>query len=239
MRHVEHPKSPQRADTVVVLQDSEANSNQTSTMRLFAVLLLMIFAQAGSAQFSVKKLDKNTIPRTLRYSGKLVHAARWTDSTGDNLVLLTKADLMQGNNASGEDQRSDALYAYHFISSGDSMRQTWRVYDFIKECPVDIFLDFVGGSFAVSDLDKNGKAEVWIVYKASCQGDVSPVAMKIIMYEKDKKFSLRGTTRVQVSEKGYAGGTFVFDEAFRGGPAVFRQNAERIWNRHKVETWGQ
>jgi hypothetical protein len=195
--------------------------------------------QACFGQIVVKKLDRAAIPRTIRYSGKMAGAARWTDSTGDNLVVLTTTGKTPGASGLGEDYSNAALYAYHFILSRDSARQTWRVYDYIKECPVDIFLDFVDKSFAVTDLDKNGKAEVWVMYKASCQGDVSPVTMKVIMYENGRKFSLRGTTRVPVSEKEYAGGTFAFDEAFRRGPALFRQHAEKLWDQHKIETWGQ
>ena len=113
------------------------------------------------------------------------------------------------------DEGSDgALYAYHFIALGDSIKQTWRVYDYVKKCPVDMFLYFVDKTFAVTDLNKDGKGEVWIMYKVSCQGDVSPVSMKIIMYQDNKKFAVRGTTRVPS-----LGGDFTFDEAFKSAPA--------------------
>jgi len=200
-------------------------------MKIPGLLLSFILTQACFSQFKLAKLDKKSIPKNIQYTGKIVQAVRWTDSTGDNIVILTVTDKTQSKNA--PDEGSDgALYAYHFIALGDSIRQTWRVYDYVKECPVDMFLYFVDKTFAVSDLNKDGKGEVWIMYKVSCQGDVSPVPMKIIMYQDNKKFAVRGTTRVPS-----AGGDFTFDEAFKSAPVEFRQYAEKLWKQHKVETW--
>ena len=38
--------------------------------------------------------------------------------------------------------------------------------------------------------------------------------MKIIMYQDNKKFAVRGTTKVKVSATDYMGGEYSFDEAF-------------------------
>jgi hypothetical protein len=126
------------------------------------------------------------------------------------------------------------LYAYHYLVSGDSIKQTWKVYDYVEDCDVDMDLYFVDKTFAVTDLNKDGKAEVWIMYKNSCRGDVSPAPMKIIMYQDNKKFAVRGTTKVPGN-----GGEFTFDDAFKKAPAEFRQYAEKLWKQHKVETWQQ
>lgn len=126
----------------------------------------------------------------------------------------------------------------HYLISGDSTKQTWRVYDYVKECPVDMFLYFIDDAFAVTDLNKDGKAEVWIMYKVSCQGDVSPVPMKIIMYQDNKKYAVRGTTRTKISATDYEGGEYTFDESFKNAPVEFRQHAEKLWKQYKAETWG-
>jgi len=102
-----------------------------------------------------------------------------------------------------------------------------------------MILYFVDKTFAVTDLNKDGKAEVWIMYKVSCQGDVSPIPMKIIMYQDNKKFAVRGTARVKVSANEYIGGEFTFDEIFKSAPTEFRQYAENLWKKHKAETWNE
>jgi hypothetical protein len=214
-------------------------ATNANKMRLFGLFLSCFLTQTCLAQFKLAKLDTKSLPGSIPYNGKVVQAIRWTDNTGDNIVLLTRTDEVQSKDALEEDYSNAALYAYRYLVSGDSVKQAWRVYEYVKECPVDIFLYFVDKTFAVTDLNKDGKAEVWLMYKHSCQGDVSPIPMKIIMYEDNKKFAARGTTRVQVSEKEYSGGEFTFDDTFKKGPAAFRVYAEKLWKQHKVEKWEQ
>lgn len=208
-------------------------------MKIFGLLLSLILTQACFAQFKLTKLDKNSIPKSIQYTGNIKQSVRWTDNTGDNIVLLTLTDKTQSKNAPDDGYSDGALYAYHYLLSGDSAKQTWKVYDYVKECPVDMFLYFVNKTFAVTDLNKDGKAEVWIMYKVSCQGDVSPIPMKIIMYQDNKKYAVRGTTRTKVSANDYIGGEYSFDEAFKNSPVEFRSYAEKLWKQHKTETWGQ
>lgn len=207
-------------------------------MRNLLSTCFLLLTQVCSAQIKLKELDKATIPAQVKYTGNLIHAARWTDVTGDNIVVLTTAKT-KSKNAPDDGYSDAALYAYHYLVSPDSTKQTWKIYDYVKECPVDIFLYFIEKSFAVTDLDKNGKAEVWVMYKCSCQGDVSPVQMKLIMYENNKKYAARGTTSVFEGEGKYAGGKFSFDESFSEGPSSFRQYAENLWDKHKKEDWKQ
>jgi hypothetical protein len=206
-------------------------------MRTFVLTIFLLAAQICFAQFKVAYLDKNSIPNNIQYKGNIIQAVRWKDHTGDNIVLLTATGKMLSKNAPDDSYSEAALYAYHFLISAYRCNLTWKVYDFIKECPVDLDLYFVDKTFAVTDLNKDGNAEVWLMYKNSCHGDVSPIPMKIIMYENNRKFAVRGSTKVQVSETEYMGGNFTFDDAFKNSPAVFRQYAEKLWKQHKVETW--
>lgn len=208
-------------------------------MKFIGLFLSLILTQTCLAQFKLTKLDKNSIPKTIQYTGNIFQTVRWTDNTGDNIVILTVTDKTQSKNLPDDGYSDRALYAYHYLVSGDNIKQTWRVYDYVKECPVDMFLNFVDKTFAVTDLNKDGNAEVWIMYKVSCQGDASPIPMKIIMYQDNKKFAVRGTTRVKVSATDFMGGEYFFDEAFKNTPAEFRQYAEKLWKQNKNETWGQ
>ena len=208
-------------------------------MKIFGLLLSLIWTQTCLAQLKLTKIDKNSIPKNIQYTGNIKQAVRWIDNTGENIVILSVTDKTKSKNAPDDGYNDGALFAYHYLISGDSTKQTWRVYDYVKECPVDMFLYFVDKTFAVTDLNKDGNAEIWIMYKVSFQGDVSPIPMKIIMYQGDKKFAVRGTTRVKVSATEYMGGEYSFDEAFKNEPAEFRQYAEKLWKQHKTETWGQ
>ncbi|HEY0668072.1 MAG TPA: hypothetical protein VGD22_07865 [Sphingobacteriaceae bacterium] len=208
-------------------------------MKFFGILITIINTQLCLGQFKVTKLEKSNIPNNVQFSGNIIQAVRWTDKTGDNIVILSLTGKSRSKDAPDDGYNDGAIYAYHYLVSQDSMRLTWKIYDFIKECPVDMFLYFVDKSFAVTDLNVDGKAEVWVMYKVSCQGDVSPIPMKIVMYQDNRKYTVRGVTRVQLSPNEYIGGEFTYDHAFKSAPDVFRDYAAKLWSKHKIEKWEQ
>jgi hypothetical protein len=206
-------------------------------MKIFILQMLIVFSHACIAQPTVIKLDNNFIPKAIKYNGHIISAVRWTDSLGDNIVLTTETGETKSKSVPDDDYRDAALYAYHYLAQGDSLKLTWKVYDFTKDCPVEIRANFINNTFAVTDLNNDGKAEVWLMYRTVCHGDVSPSNMKIIMYEGDKKFAIRGMNRVRVSANESVGGKYSLDDAFKKAPEVFRQYATRLWNENIMETW--
>ena len=118
-------------------------------------------------------------------------------------------------------------------------RQTWKVYDYISECPVDIVANFVKNTLQITDLNKNGIAEVWVMYRSSCRSDVSPADMKIIMYEGQQKYAMRGTARIfqgtdDKGKKYFDGGKYKYDQAFASKPE-FLKFAKELWNKNILE----
>lgn len=61
-----------------------------------------------------------------------------------------------------------------------------------KSCPFDITCAFIENSTTITDLDKDGFAEVKLQYSLACRSDVSPATMKIMIYENGEKYSLSG-----------------------------------------------
>jgi hypothetical protein len=68
-------------------------------MKIPGLLLSFILTQTCFAQFKLRKLDKSSIPMTIHYMGKVVQAVRWTDKTGDNIVILTATGKTQSKHA--------------------------------------------------------------------------------------------------------------------------------------------
>jgi len=194
----------------------------------------------GQRQVSVKQLDLTKLPKGIKYEGKIKTAVRWLDSLGDNIALLTETGIYQSKKFKHENDGGDAeLFAYHYIVKGDTAFQTWRVYDYISDCPVDIEAEFIKKSFQVTDLNKDGTSEIWIMYKTVCHGDVSPYDMKIIMYQGQQKFAVRGQNKVWVSDKELYGGDYKFDKAFSEGPKEFFEFAKKLWDKNIMQTWAK
>lgn len=200
----------------------------------FCVLIGFLFILPVYSQFKITTPAVTQLPKTIQYKGNIVQTAQWKDSLGNNTILLTETGI---HDVDSNGNRGAALYAMHFLNKSDSAQLVWKVYDFIDECPVDVVASFVKNGFAVTDLNQNGIAEVWMMYRITCQGDVSPVPMKIIMYEGKQKYAARGNTKVKVSAGEFMGGDYELDDAFKNAPGAFKKYADELWQKHKLETW--
>jgi hypothetical protein len=93
-------------------------------MNALGLLLLLLISQSCFAQLKVTKVDKNSISKSVHYSGLLLEAVRWTDIFGDNLVITSETDKTPGKSKDNNGLVNAALYAYHYILSGDSCKLT-------------------------------------------------------------------------------------------------------------------
>ncbi len=205
---------------------------------LYFLTLLCSMTACGQGQITTTNLDTNKLPDGIKFTGKIKTAVRWTDKSGDNIVITTETGITASKKEEPTDDfREAALYAYHYIVGKDSTILNWKVYDFIKDCPVDIEATFVKKTFQVTDLNNDGVAEVWLMYKTVCHSDVSPCDMKIIMYQGQQKFAMRGQNKVKVSDKEYYGGDYKCDKVFADGPKEFMEFAKKMWDKNIMQTW--
>jgi len=192
-------------------------------------------------------MNSAAIPNFVKYKGSLDTAVHYTDKEGEHILItsedfkldsaemvITSADN-KDSSVSKTETKSANLYAYNYIISGKTAKLLWQMHDFVDSCDFDITAGYLPGTFAITDLDKNGIAEVWLMYKVDCASDVSPVPMKIIMHEGAQKYAMRGGTRVKVNATEYTGGKYIFDEAFSKAPEVFKQHARLLWSKNLME----
>lgn len=198
----------------------------------FILLLSALVAAHGQTSVKLTKLSISQIPKTIKYKGQVKEALRWTDKLGDNILITTETGIFP---TPGQAETRDAeLFAYHFLVTNDSVKLLWRVYDFIKECGLDMETQFVDNSLSVTDLNNDGIAEIWVMYRLSCHGDVSPSSMKIIMYQGKKKFAMRGSAKLVVPGESY-GGEYAFDNTFAAGPKEFKEFAKKLWEKNIMQ----
>lgn len=203
-------------------------------MKVSLILFALAVVQTASAQIKPTPFDKKLLPKRIHYDGHIINAVKYTDNEGDHIVIATETGIVD---VKGEDSfRKADIYAYSYKIEGTQYKLTWQMHDFTDECGVDVKAKYVPGTFAVTDLNKDGKAEVWLMYRIACRGDVSPASMKIIMHEGNKKYAVRGTSKIKISDKDYSGGEYTIDEALKTGPAVFKQYAIQLWEKNLIET---
>ncbi len=212
----------------------------TKNKTLLLFTLLCSLSLLGQNQVKLIEIEIDKLPGDIKYEGQINNAIRWLDTTGDNIVITTETGISQNEKFKHENEGLDAeLFAYHFIRSKNTAELTWKVYDFISDCPVDIEANFIKNTLQVTDLNADGVAEVWIMYTTACHGDVSPSDMKIIMYQGLQKYAMRGQNKVKISDNVFYGGDYNFDKAFIGSPSAFKQFAKKLWSKNILQKWGE
>jgi len=208
---------------------------KTKTAFVITTLLfsLTIF---GQGKITLTKLDATNLPKNIEYKGAIKNAVRWTDKLGDNIVITTETGEFQSKSRKENVFRDAELFAYHFIIKDDIIVQRWKVYDFIRECPVQIELNFINKTFNVTDLNNDGVGEIWLMYKTVCHGDVSPSHMKVIMYQDQQKYEMSGQNKITMADNKVYGGDYKFDKAFIDGPKIFREYAMKLWENNLIQT---
>lgn len=206
-------------------------------MKILSLVLLTVFVQNVFGQIKTVPVDKKKIPQSIHYSGHVIDAVQYTDAEGQHLMITTETGNVDVKDEYGASQQKADVFAYNYTIKGSQCTLAWQMHDFTIECPVDTKANYIPNTFAVTDLNNDGKAEVWLMYVTSCRGDVSPASMKIIMHEGTKKYAVRGENKVKLSDKEQYGGRYTMDEAFKTGPGIFREYAVQLWKKNIMEKW--
>lgn len=185
----------------------------------------------------------NAVPSGLRglFKGSFKQGFRWADLNGDNWLILTQTGEFtppgrKRRKDDADEFRHAELYAYRFVNVNGVFSKAWQITDFVRECPVDITAEFIFPATEITDLNGNGVAEVWVMYKTACRGDVSPAKLKIIMYENVQKYAMRGRARIELPPDFAEGGDMTPDAALAAN-RVFLRHAESKWKAFCKETF--
>ena len=201
------------------------------TLLSLAFLLVSSFV---NGQIKTQPIAKNALPKNIRYQGKPIQALKFQDNTG-TYISLTTATGEQAQK--GDDEfRQAHLYAYLYQLKANSQTSVvWQLHDFIDECDLDIVAEFVPGSFSVTDLDKDGKAEVWVAYRLACNGDISPSELKLVMHQGTTKYAKHGIGKIKIGNAIQPDGGEVMSDDFKKAPIAFKQYAGKLWSKYLLE----
>lgn len=208
-------------------------------MRCSIILTLLSAGLTAQAQIKVEKLNKAAIPTSITFKGHVVDGAKFSDKDGEHLVVLTETGVVDAKSADSEGSREAALYAYDYKVSEGKYILNWQQNDFVEPCELDVAAKYRPNTFSVTDLNNDGVAEVWTMYKTQCTGDVSPALLKVIMHEGAKKYAMRGESLIKLPGSKPYGGKYTLDAMFKAAPTVFRTYAINLWNKNMLEKFDQ
>ena len=229
----------------IISTEADLPANQAE-LALIGGLYKEVKGDNISLKLEMLPFDKNKLPKALqKYDGKLVNGAHWKDKNGEQWVILTETGEIEekkgktdtsGHMVEPPSTRAEA-YAYFWVKKQDAYI-AYRQDMWIEKCgPFDVLASFHKNGFTITDVDKNGWAEVTLTYIHYCRSDVSPYDLTLRMIEREKLFEMHGTAELKMGQSKDA---FVIkatrkDGNFTKAPAAFKTHIDQIWEKVKVE----
>lgn len=161
-------------------------------------------------------------------TGVVERVVSWVDKQGEHAAVFSHVE--KEGTKGGDKYWSKSLYVTTWIRTGMKMKQVREVKEVMPPCPLDLTARFIDASIGLTDLDQNGKGELTFGYVTRCAGDVSPMSMKVLVLEGDKKWILRGESKVDVGGGEIVGGSYKPD--FAKAPPAFLEHAKAVWDKH-------
>ena len=199
-------------------------------------------------QHDLRRVNVSTLPEEISILKDVSNAIRWTDSTGDNVVVTTQKiyrpsdDIVLGRRERGLAEKSvndlfkeiPPPFTYFFTIRNDSAELKWKIAGKVPSCEPRTKGDKVKSSLVVTDLNKDKIAEVWVILKGICLDYEGIAGMKIIMYHDNNRYSLSGSRDFQINGETIKG-KYIFDEAFKKTLPIFIKYAEQLWKKNQGE----
>lgn len=207
-----------------------------------ASLFLGIWDKENSSKtIKIDSISYDEIPKDLDFRGTVVEALKWSDKSGDNILIQSISgwfpwkDYDDIGSTSYMIQDKWEIYAYLFQKKrGETYyKRIWRLYDYNECFGVDWYAGFIPKGTTITDIDNNGIAEISMPYVLICRGGMDPGTMKIIMYEGNKKYAVRGETEICVGDNPYGGDYKLSDNL--NTKTNFKNFLLKLWNIHKCE----
>ena len=194
----------------------------------------------SSKSFQIDSIGYDELPKYLEFRGTVLEALRWTDSLGENILILTVTGHFNRkeyhNDSSYSVEDKSELYAYLFSKKkkDTTFHRAWKMYDYNNCFGVDWATEFIPKATTITDLDNDGISEITIPYVLICRGGMDPGIMKIISYEGLEKYALRGNTMLFCDAPYPNEGTFVPSENLQLNK-VLSTFLKEHWDRNKCE----
>lgn len=211
--------------------------NKTKLTRLLATTTLLASTPAFADDIpSTMTMDvPGTLPVTLDIKqvtgskeGEVERIVTWNQGDGPHIAVF--ASITKQGQKDGATWWSKGLYVATFKVVGDKFKKVQDIKELVQPCQLDMTASFVDGSVTLTNVDGDDKGELTFAYVTRCAGDVSPMAMKVLMLEGKDKYALRGETRIDFGNGEVIGGDFRPD--FKKAPPALLEHAKTIWARH-------
>ena len=219
--------------------------------------------QIKSQHLEYRRISQNELPNSISFKGNLVAAFSWNDDLGKSIVVFSSVpEYSSPKREMNEDEISAELHVARYLNENNNARRTWKWEGGVLNCPFDIVSKFITGSITITDLDKDGTAELCFQAMESCRSDVSPSGKKLLLVENDQIYTLKGLMwlaqtpdhKMEIDENNvnlenqpkrkeeweeysFREGRYESEKEFANAPPIFLQYARSQWLKFVKESF--
>lgn len=193
-------------------------------------------AHAAPADVKSSPVDAAFLARVgIKPIDTLAEARQVQDAGGRHVLVLTRSEEPTHSTYDPDSKERIELLATYYDEVSGGWKQAWTIKE-VVDCPgLDLAGRFLSKGVTVTDLDRNGVAEVTVPYFTFCGGGVDPGVLKVILRQGDTKFALRGETELRLKGMAPTGGQNKPDkDLLLPANAVFKRHLDKVWQQVKV-----
>ncbi|WP_449431515.1 M949_RS01915 family surface polysaccharide biosynthesis protein [Pseudomonas putida] len=170
-----------------------------------------------------------------------IKSVHFRDRDGEGLLVLSRTDGQATDAQTEQEVDKVVLKATLYGRAGE--RETFKARWQIEQettCPgLDLDVDFYNDVSDVSDLNKDGIAELTVASHAFCGGGIEPHDIAIEMREGQASYSITGQSLITPAGEEAIGGEREDSASLKNAPQVLRDHMDAVWLQVYKRPWSE
>ena len=170
-----------------------------------------------------------------------IKSVHFRDRDGEGLLVLSRVDGQATDPDTEQEVDKVQLKAtlYGRAAERDAFKPRWQI-EQETSCPgLDLDVDFYTDVSDVSDLNKDGVAEVTVASHAFCGGGIDPHDISIELREGQASYTITGQSLITPAGEEPIGGERDDSASLKNAPQVLREHMDAVWQQVYKRPWSE
>ncbi|MGF6594247.1 M949_RS01915 family surface polysaccharide biosynthesis protein [Pseudomonas sp. 2835] len=169
-----------------------------------------------------------------------VQSVHYHDREGEGLLVLSRNDDQVSDEETDQDVDRVVLTTTLYERQGDdSFKPRWKIENETTCAGLDLDVGFYTDVSGVSDLNKDGLAELTVASHAFCGGGVDPHELHVELREGQASYAINGQSLIAIEGEEPYGGEREDSPSLKGAPQVLREHLNEVWNNVLKRPWSE
>ncbi|CAK14185.1 hypothetical protein P5705_22285 [Pseudomonas entomophila] len=170
-----------------------------------------------------------------------IKSVHFHDREGEGLLVLSRVDGQATDPDTEEEVDKVVLKAtlYGRNASSDAFKPRWQIEQETTCAGLDLDVDFYNDVSDVTDLNKDGVAEVTVASHSFCGGGIDPHDIAIEMREGQAAYTITGQSLISPPGEDAFGGEREDSASLKSAPQVLREHMDAVWQQVYKRPWSE